>query len=86
MRRLPVATAREVCVVLRRAGFVEVPSEGRHRQLRRPEGGGRVTRPVHGGQAVPPGTLPNILRQAELTEDQFKALVGFAQRPARTEG
>ena len=54
--RLPVVSARELLAALRRAGFIEVVSEGGHRQLRWPEGGSRVTVPVHGGQDVPVGT------------------------------
>ena len=56
MSQLPVVSAREVLAALRRAGFIEIASEGGHRQLRRPEGGPRVTVPVHGGQDVPAGT------------------------------
>lgn len=75
MSRVPVVSARELLAALHRAGFVEVASEGSHRQLRRPEGGSRVTVPVHGGQDVPVGTLRNILREAGLTPEQFAALV-----------
>ena len=76
MSALPRARAREALAALRRAGFIDVPgAKGGHRQLRRPEGGGRVTVPVHGGETLKPGTLRSILRQAGLTVEEFTALL-----------
>ena len=75
MNRLPVVTAREVLAALHRAGFVNIASEGGHRQLRCQDGGHRVTVPVHGHQDVPPGTLRNILRQAGVTPEEFAKLL-----------
>ena len=75
MSRLPTVSTRQVLRALHNAGFVEIAAVGGHRQLRRPEGGPRVTVPVHGGQDVPPGTLRSILRQAGLTVEQFQALL-----------
>ncbi len=75
MKHLPVVTSRDVLAALHRAGFVDIASEGGHRQLRRPDGGHRVTVPVHGHQDVPPGTLRSILRQAGLTSEEFARLV-----------
>ena len=75
MKPVPVVTARDVLAALHRAGFVDIASEGGHRQLRRPDGGHRVTVPVHGHQDVPPGTLRNILRQAGLTSEEFAKLL-----------
>ena len=57
MSGLSRVTAREVIVALQRAGFLKVSvsgSKGGHRQFRRPEGGGRVTVPVHGGRPSQP--------------------------------
>ena len=75
MSRLPTVNTRQVLSALRNAGFVDVAAVGGHRQLRRPEGGPRVTVPVHGGHDVPPGTLRNIVRQAGMTPEQFQALL-----------
>ena len=74
MSEPPRVKPREVMHALLRAGFVEVASKGSHRQFRRPQGGGRVTVPVHEGRDVPPGTLRSILRQAGLTAEEFTAL------------
>lgn len=76
MSELPRVRAREALAALYRAGFVDVPSaKGGPRQLRRPDGGGRVTVPVHGGDVLMPGTLRSILRQAGLLVDEFTALL-----------
>ena len=76
MSTLPRVRAREALAALHRAGFIDVPgAKGGHRQLRRPEGGGRVTVPVHGGETLKPGTLRSILRQAGLTVEEFTALL-----------
>ena len=50
-------------------------AKGGHRQLRRPEGGGRVTVPVHGGEALKTGTIRSILRQVGLTAEELTALL-----------
>lgn len=75
MSRLPRVTAREVIAALQRGGFVEIASEGGHRQFRRPSGGGRVTVPVHGGTTLFPATLRSILHQAGLTVEEFVDLL-----------
>jgi predicted RNA binding protein YcfA (HicA-like mRNA interferase family) len=65
-------TPREVVSKLKRAGFEEVRQTGSHLFLRHPDG--RLTFvAVHRGD-IPPGTLRKILKQANLTEDQFKEL------------
>ena len=73
MSRLRV-TPRQVVAVLTRAGFIEVKAVGGHRQFRRPEGGGRVTVPMH-PRELEAGLLHSILRQAGLTPEEFRALL-----------
>lgn len=65
-------TSREVLAKLKRAGFEEVRQTGSHLFLRHPEG--RLTFvAMHRGD-IPPGTLRKILKQARLTESQFRDL------------
>ncbi len=65
-------TPREVLAKLKRAGFEEVRQTGSHIFLRHPDG--RLTFiAMHRGD-IPAGTMRNILKQAQLTEDQFKEL------------
>ncbi len=65
-------TPREVIAKLKRAGFAEVRQTGSHVFLRHPDG--RLTFvALHRGD-LPVGTLRKILKQAQLTEDQFRDL------------
>jgi len=74
MAKLPHVTGREILAALKRGGFVESHVKGSHHFLRR--GGGRlVTVAVHAGETVPPGTLKQILRSAEMTVEDLVELL-----------
>ena len=65
-------TPREIVARLKRAGFAEVRQSGAHLFLRHTDG--RLTFvSMHRGD-VPLGTFRKILKQAKLTEDEFKKL------------
>jgi predicted RNA binding protein YcfA (HicA-like mRNA interferase family) len=64
--------AREVLARLQRAGFVVKRQSGSHVVLRHADG--RQTYVAMHTCDVPNGTFRNILKQANLTEDQFKNL------------
>lgn len=64
--------AREVLARLQRAGFVIRRQSGSHVVLRHPDG--RQTYIAMHSQDVPTGTFRSILKQARLTEDEFKNL------------
>lgn len=69
-------SSREILAVLRKAGFVEVSQRGSHLKLRRQREGRSLTVIVkHPAASIPPGTFRSILRQAELTLDEFKRLL-----------
>ncbi|OGQ79005.1 MAG: toxin HicA [Deltaproteobacteria bacterium RIFCSPLOWO2_12_FULL_60_19] len=65
-------SAREVFAKLIRAGFVEVRQTGSHKVLRHPDG--RQTYVAMHPGTLPTGTFRKILKQAGLTEEQFRAL------------
>lgn len=65
-------SAREVLARLIRAGFVEVRQSGSHKVLRHPDG--RQTYVAMHPGALPTGTFRKILKQAGLSEEQFRAL------------
>ena len=67
MTRLPSVAGRGV---LQRARFTLDHVTGSHDILIGPSGQ-RVSVPVHAGEDVPPGTLPNIIRQAGRTVGEF---------------
>jgi predicted RNA binding protein YcfA (HicA-like mRNA interferase family) len=65
-------TPREVLAKLKRAGFEEVRQTGSHLFLRHADG--RLTFvAMHRGD-IPQGTLRKILKQAHLTDEQFRDL------------
>jgi predicted RNA binding protein YcfA (HicA-like mRNA interferase family) len=64
--------AREVLARLQRAGFQVRRQSGSHVVLRHPDGRQTYVA-MHSGD-VPPGNFRSILKQAGLTEEQFKAL------------
>ena len=65
-------SAREVLAKLLRAGFVETRQTGSHKVLRHPDG--RQTYVAMHPGTLPTGTFRKILKQAGLSEEQFRAL------------
>jgi predicted RNA binding protein YcfA (HicA-like mRNA interferase family) len=63
-------SAREVLAKLLRAGFVEVRQSGSHKVLRHPMAAKVAMHP--GG--LPTVTFRKILKQADLSEEQFRDL------------
>ncbi len=75
MSRLPRVTGAQVGRALERAGFVLVRVTGSHHHFHKGGVPGVVTVPVHAGETIPPGTLSSILRQAEMSVEEFSALL-----------
>ncbi len=74
MPPLPILTARRIIAALNKAGFVVVRQKGSHIRLRHPDGR-VVTVPDHRGQDIGRGLLRKILRDADLSRDEFVALL-----------
>lgn len=69
-------SSREILTVLHRAGFVEVSQKGSHVKLRRMNGDRTLTVIVkHPASSTPIGTFRSILKQAELTLDEFERML-----------
>ena len=65
-------SAREILRRLLKAGFIEVRQSGSHKVLRHPDG--RMTYvAMHPGD-VPTGTFRSILKQAQLSREEFDVL------------
>ena len=70
MTRLPRLTGKEAVRALQRIGFQVVRTRGSHVFLRHPDG--RVTTvPVHSRETLGPGLLRSILRDIELSVEDF---------------
>ncbi len=74
MTRLPRVRATQVITALHKVGFDVVRVKGSHHVLARSDGRTTVV-PVHAGEDVGPGLLRQILRDADLTVDQFCELL-----------
>ena len=72
---LPRVTGRTTVRALERAGFRLSHVRGSHHYLRKSGENVLVTVPVHGNRDLPDGTLRAIIKQAEMTVDQFRALL-----------
>jgi len=59
---------------LEAAGFVQVYQTGSHAKFAKTTSAGTLTATVPKHREVAPGTLRSILRQAHLTEAEFKRL------------
>lgn len=68
---LPVVSGRQTIKALSRLGFEQISQRGSHVKLR--AGNRTVIVPLHAELAR--GTLRSILRQADLTNEEFSALL-----------
>lgn len=59
---------------LGKTGFVVIRIKGSHHFLQNPDGRATVV-PVHAGETVGPGLLSKILRDTELSRDEFIELL-----------
>jgi predicted RNA binding protein YcfA (HicA-like mRNA interferase family) len=73
--KLPRIDCLQLIRALKRAGFEEQRQRGSHLHLRRTADGKRVTVPMHRGRTFPVGTLRAILRDADISVDEFQALL-----------
>jgi len=71
MTRLPTLSARKIIKALERAGFDVERQTGSHLILRNPTNGRTTCVPLH-GKDVKRSLMKEILRQAGLSEDDFR--------------
>lgn len=74
MTKLPRRSGREVIRALGKADFDVIRIRGSHHFLRHEDGRATVV-PVHAGETIGPGLLSRILRDREMTADEFRALL-----------
>jgi len=74
MTRLPTVTSKEVVAALLKAGFETRHQTGSHLLLHHPLTKARTTVPMH-ARDLDRGLLRKILKQAGLTDEQFRELL-----------
>jgi predicted RNA binding protein YcfA (HicA-like mRNA interferase family) len=72
-QKLPMISGRECVDALTKAGFYFVRQKGSHMYLRRDEPFAQISIPNH--KELDKGTLKSIIWQADLTVDEFIALL-----------
>lgn len=72
MPELPVVKPRKVINAFEKAGFIKIRTRGSHVQMKK--GNLLVTIPFH-NRDLNKGTLASILRQAQMTVDEFRDLI-----------
>ena len=74
MPKLPNLKGGEVVAALKKDGWFEQRQRGSHLHMRNDKKKGYVVVPMH-SKTIPPGTLRSIIRQANLTVDEFLELL-----------
>jgi len=72
--RLPTLSARKVCRILERLGFEPARQRGSHVYYRHPDGRATVVS-VHPGEDLGRGLLRSILRDIEISREDFLKLL-----------
>ena len=71
MTKTPRLNAKQIITALKKAGFEVIRSKGSHRFLKHEDDRCTVV-PVHAGEIIGVGLLLKILRDAELSLDEFR--------------
>ena len=73
MVKLRVLSGKEVCVILRRAGFEEVRRRGSHIVMQKKVSQGTITVPIPDHNQIRIGTLQSIIRQSGVPCTEFES-------------
>jgi predicted RNA binding protein YcfA (HicA-like mRNA interferase family) len=74
MSRFPSVTGFQLIKTLRKLGFEVIRTKGSHHFLSHPDGRSTVI-PVHRGETIGRGLLAQILRDCELSRDEFQEIL-----------
>jgi len=70
MPKLPVVKSKEMVKVLRKMGFLKFHQVGSHAQFKHQDGR-RTTVPIHSGKEITRGTLKAILKDINISVEEF---------------
>jgi len=73
-RRLPILKARDILRALKKLGFFEVRQRGAHICFKHPDGRFTLV-PRHGGEDIGRGLLRQILREINISPEEFSKLL-----------
>jgi predicted RNA binding protein YcfA (HicA-like mRNA interferase family) len=79
MTQMPRLTGKQTVSFLKKRGFIIERQRGSHAFLRHPDGRATVV-PLHQGEMIGPGLFAKILRDIELTPDEFLQAYGTKRR------
>jgi predicted RNA binding protein YcfA (HicA-like mRNA interferase family) len=74
MSKLPSLTGREIIAALNKAGFEVARIRGSHHFLIHSDGR-RTVVPVHSGETIGSGLLAQILRDCQISREEFRELI-----------
>ena len=74
MSQFPSVTGRQVIAALNQVGFEVARVRGSHHILIHRDGR-RTVVPVHSGETIGRGLLTRILRDCQITRDEFRSLL-----------
>lgn len=75
MPKLPIIKDRELIRALKKLGFFEHRQRGTSHLIMAHPDGRRATIPIHPGKDIPRGTLKGILRDLEISTEEFIKLL-----------
>ena len=73
MSKLTVISSQNICSVLRKLGFELIRQKGSHAFYRHPDGRSTVV-PMHKGEDLGRGMIRSILRETEISVDEYEKL------------
>jgi len=74
MSTFPSLTGKKIITILKKQGFKVIRIKGSHHFLRHPNGNCIVI-PVHSGEIIGKGLLNKILKECEITKQDFQKLI-----------
>jgi predicted RNA binding protein YcfA (HicA-like mRNA interferase family) len=74
MSNIPALTGKQIIKALQKADFVVLRIKGSHHFLSHPDGRKTVV-PIHSGETIGKGLFAQILRDCDLTIDEFLSLL-----------
>lgn len=74
MTSLPSLTGKELLSILKKAGFNVLRVKGSHHFIRHQDGRSTVV-PIHAGETIGPGLFAKILRDCDLSREEFQKLL-----------